>query len=74
MNVANDKLKTQHDNKTIGLLLCKGKNDVVAEYSLQGYNSAIGISDYQLSKAIPDELKSSLPQIEDIENEFKNIE
>lgn len=74
VNVVNDKLKTQHDNNTIGLLLCKGKNDVVAEYSLKGYSAAIGISDYQFSKAIPDELKSSLPQIEDIEKELKRIE
>lgn len=70
VNVVNDKLKTPHDNDTIGLLLCKGKNDVVAEYSLKGYSSAIGVSDYQISKAIPEELKSSLPQIEDIEKEF----
>ncbi len=74
VNVVNDKLKTEDDKNTIGLLLCKGKNDVVAEYSLQGYTSAIGISDYQLSKAIPKELKSSLPQIEDIEKELKDIQ
>lgn len=73
VNVVNDKLKTEHDKNTIGLLLCKGKNDVVAEYSLKGYNSPIGVSDYQLSKAIPKELKSSLPQIEDIEKEFKEL-
>lgn len=73
INVVNDTLKTEYDNNTIGLLLCKGKNDVVAEYSLKGYKSPIGISDYQLSKAIPKELKSSLPQIEDIERELKNI-
>lgn len=74
VNIVNDKLKTIHDNDTIGLLLCKGKNDLVAEYSLKGYKNAIGVSDYQLSKAIPEELKSSLPQIEDIENELKNID
>jgi predicted nuclease of restriction endonuclease-like (RecB) superfamily len=71
INVVNDKLKTAKDNDTIGILLCKGKNDVVAEYALKGYNNAIGVSDYQLSKAIPNELKSSLPQIEDLENELK---
>lgn len=73
VNVVNDKLKTTTDNNTIGLLLCKGKNEVVAEYSLKGYTNAIGVSDYQLSKAIPDELKSSLPKIDDIEEEFKGL-
>jgi len=74
VNVVNDKLKTTYDNDTIGLLLCKGKNEVIAEYALKGYNNAIGISDYQISKAIPEELKSLLPQVEDIENEFKEKE
>jgi len=55
-------------------LLCKGKNEVVAEYALKGYNNAIGVSDYQISKAIPKELISSLPQIEDLENELKKDE
>lgn len=74
VNVVNDKLKKAQDHDTIGILLCKGKNDLVAEYSLKGYKNAIGISDYQLSKFIPEELKSTLPQIEDLENELKNIE
>ncbi|MDI9312405.1 MAG: PDDEXK nuclease domain-containing protein [Limnohabitans sp.] len=74
LNVVNEKMKTDNDNDTIGLLLCKGKNNLIAEYSLKGYSNAIGISDYVLSKAIPDALKSSLPQIEDIENELKETE
>jgi predicted nuclease of restriction endonuclease-like (RecB) superfamily len=72
VNVVNDKLKTNTDNDTIGILLCKGKNEVIAEYALKGYNNAIGVSDYQISKAVPAELKSSLPQIEDLENELRN--
>jgi len=72
VNVVNDKLKTTDDNHTIGLLLCKGKNQVVAEYALRGYSNAINVSDYQISKAIPEELKSALPQIEDIENEMND--
>ena len=68
--MVNDKLKTLSDNDTIGLLLCKGKNEIVAEYSLKGYSNAIGVSDYQISKAVPEELKSQLPAIEDIEEEF----
>ena len=71
VNVINDKLKTEKDNDTIGLLLCKGKNEILAEYSLKGNNNAIGISDYQISKIIPEELKSALPEIDDITNELK---
>ncbi|SDC89016.1 Predicted nuclease of restriction endonuclease-like (RecB) superfamily, DUF1016 family [Algoriphagus faecimaris] len=71
VNVANDFLKTDDDNETIGLLLCKGKNNVVAEYSLKGLSNALGVSNYQTSKIIPDELKSDLPQLEIIEREFK---
>lgn len=72
VNVANDHLKSEGDNETIGLLLCKGKNELVAEYSLKGFSNALGVSDYQISKAVPDELKSALPKIEDIEEEFKH--
>lgn len=73
VNVVNDKLKSSTDNDTIGILLCKGKNEVLAEYALKGYTNAIGVSDYEISKAVPIELKSILPQIEDLENElFKN--
>lgn len=71
VNVVNDKMKSKTDNDTIGILLCKGKNEVMAEYALKGYNNAIGVSDYQISKAIPKELVTSLPQIEDLENELR---
>jgi predicted nuclease of restriction endonuclease-like (RecB) superfamily len=71
VNVINDILKTETDKNTIGLLLCKGKNEVIAEYALKGYSNAIGVSDYQISKAVSKELKSLLPQIKDIEKEFK---
>ncbi len=70
INVVNAKMKTEQDNKTIGLLLCKGKNEVLAEYCLSGINQPIGIADYQLSKIVPDELKSELPDIEELESEL----
>lgn len=74
INLINDKMKSEQDNDTIGLLLCKGKNNLVAEYALKGFNNAIGISNYEISKAIPNEFQSALPQIEDIENELGTIE
>ena len=73
INVANDKLRGEHDNKTIGLLLCRGKNEIVAQYALSGYNQPIGVSDYQLSKAIPEDLKSALPTIEEVEEELLQL-
>ena len=74
VNVANDVLKAKGDNETIGLLLCKGKNEVMAEYSLKGFSTALGVSDYQISSALPEELKSNLPQIDEIENELNEID
>ena len=73
INVVDDKLRGKDDNKTIGLLLCKGKDEVVAQYALTGYDQPIGISDYQLSKAIPENLKSILPSIEEVEEELTSF-
>ena len=73
INVVDDKLRGEHDNKTIGLLLCRGKDEVVAQYALSGYDQPIGISDYQLSKAIPEKLKSALPSVEEVEEELASL-
>ena len=73
INVVDDKMRGENDNKTIGLLLCKGKDEVVAQYALTGYDQPIGISDYQLSKAIPENLKSILPSIEEVEEELTSF-
>ena len=73
INVGDDKLRGENDNKTIGLLLCKGKDEVVAQYALTGYDQPIGISDYQLSKAIPENLKSALPSVEEVEEELASF-
>ena len=73
INVVDDKLRGEHDNKTIGLLLCRGKDEVVAQYALSGYDQPIGISDYQLSKAIPEKLKSALPSVEEVEEELASF-
>ena len=70
INVVDDTLRGEHDNKTIGLLLCNGGDKVVAQYALSGYEQPIGVSDYQLSKAIPEHLRSTLPSIEEVEEEL----
>ena len=73
INVADDILRGEHDNKTIGLLLCNGGDKVVAQYALSGYDQPIGVSDYQLTKAIPDNLKSALPTVEEVEEELSKL-
>lgn len=72
-NVINDILRHPSDNPTIGLLLVKGKNQTVVEYSLAGYQNPIGVAEWknQMVKALPEELKSSLPSIEEIEKELE---
>ena len=72
-NVVNDILRHPDDNPTIGLLLVKGKNQTVVEYSLAGYKNPIGVAEWknQMVKALPEELKSSLPSIEEIEKELE---
>jgi predicted nuclease of restriction endonuclease-like (RecB) superfamily len=70
LSAIDDKLKTDSDNPTIGIVLCQEKNKIEAEYALRGISQPIGIAEYQLSKAIPDEIKSDLPTIEEIEKEL----
>ena len=72
-NVVNDILRHPSDNPTIGLLLVKGKNQTVVEYSLAGYQNPIGVAEWknQMVKALPEELRSSLPSIEEIEKELE---
>lgn len=63
-------LRHPQDGPTIGLLLCKSKNAVVAEYALRDNNRPIGVAEYQLVGALPAELQTSLPSIEQIEREL----
>ena len=73
INVVDQQLRGQHDNKTIGLLLCNGGDKVVAQYALAGYEQPMGISDYQIAQAIPEPLHSTLPTIEEVEEELRKI-
>ena len=63
-------LKQPQDGPTIGLLLCKSKNKVVAEYALRDNARPIGVAEYQLVESLPAELQTSLPSIEQIEREL----
>ncbi|WP_337045212.1 PDDEXK nuclease domain-containing protein [Emticicia sp. 17c] len=63
-------LRGDYDQESIGLLLCQDKNKVVAEYALKDINKPIGVSAYKIAESIPENLKGSLPSIEDIEKEL----
>lgn len=63
-------LKSAIDKPTIGLLICKSKDNVFAQYSLEGYRQPLGISEYKGMNFMPQEFRSSLPSIESIENEI----
>ena len=60
-------LKGKNDNSTVGILICKDKDKIVAEYSLENYNIPLGISSFEFNKLLPKELKESLPSIEELE-------
>jgi hypothetical protein len=63
-------IKAPDDKPTIGLLLCKTKNRLVAEYALPGIGKPIGVAEYQLVRALPEPLDANLPSIEEIEAEL----
>ncbi|HQS84910.1 MAG TPA: PDDEXK nuclease domain-containing protein [Alphaproteobacteria bacterium] len=73
LNLVDQNLKGPTDNASIGLLLCKSRSKIVAEYALQGIEKPIGISEYDLTKAIPDKLIGCLPSIEEIEFEMNQM-
>ncbi|GHB68905.1 PDDEXK nuclease domain-containing protein [Persicitalea jodogahamensis] len=66
-------VKEPDDKPTIGILLCRDKNNVEAEFALRDLNKPMGVSEFQFTEVLPDELKSSLPTVEEIEEELKGI-
>ncbi|MGB2748213.1 PDDEXK nuclease domain-containing protein [Thiofilum sp.] len=66
-------IKTEHDTATIGLLLCKNKNKVVAEYALGDKSQPMGIAEYKLMESLPTNLQAQLPSIEEIERELEGL-
>lgn len=71
IKAVDEQLRGKGDQPTIGILLCKGKDKVVVEYALSDIHKPMGVSEYELTQALPDELKSSLPTIEQIEAQLK---
>ena len=73
LNIIDDQLKHSSDYPTIGIIICKTKDNIEAEYALRGIEKPIGISEYKLQKSLPENYKSDLPSIEDIEMELKKL-
>ncbi len=73
-SVVDDTLRHESDNKTIGLLLVKSKNETVVKYSLESINNPIGVASWeiQLESSVTDKWTSSLPTIEELEYELEN--
>ena len=65
-------LKRPEDNPSIGLLLCKSKNDLVAEYALKDMSKPIGVSEYKITSCLPEDLSKQLPSVEDIQRRIKS--
>jgi predicted nuclease of restriction endonuclease-like (RecB) superfamily len=72
LSAVDDLLKREHDNPSIGIILCKTKNKIKVEYSLRNLHKPIGVSEFMLVESIPEELKRSLPTIEEIEKELED--
>lgn len=63
-------VKAKTDNPSIGLILCKTRSRVIAEWSLRKVNAPVGVSEFKLTTAIPEDMKRGLPTIKEIENEL----
>lgn len=72
LSAVDDILKADTDQSSIGIILCKSKSKLEVEYALRGMNKPIGVSEFTLTQALPAELKSTLPTIEEFENELNN--
>ena len=67
-------MRDENDNATVGMIICKDKNKIIAEYSLTDLHKPLGISSYELKKILPENLRSHLPSIEDVEKELKKLQ
>jgi len=72
LSAIDDILRQEHDNASIGILLCKERDKLTAEYALKDINKPIGVSEYKLSDFVPQELVDTLPSAEDIEKRIKS--
>ncbi|MEI8018191.1 MAG: PDDEXK nuclease domain-containing protein [Schlesneria sp.] len=74
LSVVDDQLRHENDSPSIGLILCQDRNSIIAEYTLRGVSKPIGISEYELTRALPSNLRSALPTVEEIEAKLTESE
>jgi hypothetical protein len=74
LSAVDDLLRHPSDNPSIGIILCKTKDNILAEYALRDMNKPIGLAEYRLDKAIPHSLKTELPTIEELEAELSKVD
>ncbi|BDU51543.1 PDDEXK nuclease domain-containing protein [Haliovirga abyssi] len=72
LSAVDDSLKSEDDNPTIGIILCKEKNNIFAEYTLRDMNKPMGIAEYKYNDIIPENLQTKLPSIEDLEKKLRD--
>ena len=73
ISAVDSQVRTEADGPTLGILICKSKSDIKVEYSLRDLTKPIGVSEYQITENLPDDLRSSLPTIEQIEAELGEV-
>jgi predicted nuclease of restriction endonuclease-like (RecB) superfamily len=73
LSAVDKQLKSEHDNPSIGIILCKRKNNIVVEYSLLESNRPIGVSEYQLLESLPKEIESNFPTLEQLEENLSKL-
>jgi len=72
LSAVDDHFRSEHDAPTIGLLLCKSRNKIIAEYALRDNSKPIGVAEYQIAQSLPANLEEQLPSIERIERELED--
>lgn len=75
LSAVDDQLRNKHDQPSIGIILCRTKDNIFAEYVLRNFNRPIGVAEFEvkLMEKLPKELKASLPTVEEIEAELSAI-
>ena len=73
VTAVNHILKTENDNPTLGLLICKNKDNVLARFALESSKEPLAISEYELGKLYPENFKSSMPTIKEIESGIQEL-
>ena len=74
LSAVDDLMRHPQDESSIGILLCKSKNEVIAEYALRDLSKPLGVAEYQLAEALPEKLEGSLPTVEELEAELEGAE